>query len=199
MSTRTRPALTLLLLLAALAALAVSGCGGTDSSTADQFAEKAAEQVKNPPKLEEPKVVLKKVKVEPSEAEADLSKKPPVKARGDNPPDEVIAEDLVVGKGKTAETGDTVDVRYVGVLYKDGKEFDSSWARADNNFSFTLGGGQVIQGWDEGVAGMREGGRRRLLIPADKGYGAQGSPPKIPADAALLFVVDLKKVTKPKS
>lgn len=195
---RTRPALPLLL-LAALAAFAVSGCGGTDPSTADQYAEKAAEQVKNPPKLEEPKVQIKKVKVEPTAAERDLSKKPPVKARGDNPPDEVVVEDLVVGKGKTAESGDTVDVRYVGVLYKDGKEFDASWARADNSFSFTLGGGQVIQGWDEGVEGMREGGRRRLLIPADKAYGAQGSPPKIPGDAALIFVVDLKKVTKAKS
>ena len=73
-------------------------------------------------------------------------------------------------------------MRYVGVLRKDGKEFDTSWKRADNNFSFTLGGGQVIQGWDQGVVGMKEGGRRRLIIPAELGYGATGSPPDDPGE-----------------
>jgi len=81
------------------------------------------------------------------------------------------------------------------VLFKDGKQFDASWDRGGDPFKFTLGEGQVIEGWDEGVAGMKEGGRRTLVIPADKAYGAQGSPPNIGPNEALIFVVDLKKVS----
>jgi peptidylprolyl isomerase len=199
MSPRTRP-LTILLALLALAATAVAGCGGTDPSRADQAAAQAVKEEKNPPKLEEPKAAtVKAVKVTPAPGEDDLSKKPAIPKQTGADPEELIVQDVVVGKGKKAEDGDTVDVRYVGVLRKDGKEFDSSWKRADNNFSFTLGGGQVIQGWDQGVVGMREGGRRRLIIPSELGYGEQGSPPNIPANASLVFTVDLKKVSSPKS
>ena len=81
-------------------------------------------------------------------------------------------------------------VNYVGVLYKGGKEFDASWKR-NEPFTFTLGRGQVIAGWDQGVAGMKVGGRRELIIPAPLAYGAKGSPPTIPPNAALVFVVDL--------
>jgi peptidylprolyl isomerase len=82
----------------------------------------------------------------------------------------------------------------VGVLFEDGKEFDASWQSANNKgrtFQFPLGGGQVIPGWDQGIVGMREGGRRKLIIPAELAYGAQGFPPDIPPDAALIFDVDL--------
>ena len=85
-----------------------------------------------------------------------------------------------------------------GTLFDTGKEFDSSWKNKKQPFKFTLGQGQVIKGWDEGVVGMKVGGRRVLVIPSDLAYGATGSPPSIPADATLVFVVDLEKVTKAK-
>ena len=200
MTTRTRPAI-LLLLVAAAAALGIAGCGGTEPSGADKATELALEQEKNPPKIEDTTTEksVTAVKVTPSSGEADIDKKPVIPKQTGDDPTKLIVQDLIVGTGKEAKDGDTVDVRYVGVLRKDGKEFDSSWKRADNNFSFTLGGGQVIQGWDEGVVGMKEGGRRRLIIPPDLAYGDAGSPPTIPANAALVFVVDLKKVTSPKS
>jgi peptidylprolyl isomerase len=86
-------------------------------------------------------------------------------------------------------------VQYVGVSYSNGQEFDASWDRGEP-FEFTLGVGQVIPGWDEGVEGMKEGGRRKLTIPADKAYGPQGSPPAIGPNETLVFVIDLVKVTK---
>lgn len=124
----------------------------------------------------------------------DLSKKPdPGKATGEAP-SELQSSDVVVGTGVAAKAGDSVDVQYVGVLFDNGKEFDSSWKRGSKPFTFKLGQGAVIKGWDEGVAGMKVGGRRILVIPADLAYGAQGSPPTIPANASLVFVVDLKKI-----
>ncbi len=124
----------------------------------------------------------------------DLSKKPdPGKAKGEAP-DELQGSDVVVGTGPAAKSGDSVDVQYVGQLFANGKEFDSSWKRGSKPFNFTLGQGAVIKGWDDGVPGMKVGGRRILVIPAEQAYGAQGSPPTIPADAPLVFVVDLKKI-----
>jgi peptidylprolyl isomerase len=90
--------------------------------------------------------------------------------------------------------GDQVSVQYVGVLWDGGKPFDASWDRGGQPFAFQLGGGQVIPGWDEGVAGMKPGGRRLLAIPPAKGYGQQGSPPVIPPNATLIFVVDLQRI-----
>jgi FKBP-type peptidyl-prolyl cis-trans isomerase len=100
--------------------------------------------------------------------------------------------DLVVGKGKAAKSGDHVVVNYRGML-TNGTVFDESYKRGQP-FDFTLGGGQVIKGWDEGLVGMKEGGKRKLVIPADMGYGAQGSPPTIPPNATLVFEVELVKV-----
>jgi peptidylprolyl isomerase len=99
----------------------------------------------------------------------------------------------VKGKGKAAKAGDTVQVQYDGVLYQDGSEFDASWNHG-KPFSFPLGQQQVIPGWDKGVAGMKVGGRRELVIPPDLGYGTQGSPPTIPANSTLVFVVDLQGI-----
>jgi peptidylprolyl isomerase len=101
--------------------------------------------------------------------------------------------DLKVGTGKTAEPGDTVEVQYTGWL-KNGKKFDSSYDHGGEPFSFTIGKGQVIKGWDEGVAGMKEGGKRKLMIPPDLGYGARGSGKVIPPNADLIFEVELLKV-----
>lgn len=195
-----RPALTFLLLAALIASLALTACGSSDPSQADKAATLAAEQQKNPPKLTEPaKPTVKVVKVTPSAGEADISKKPVIPKQTGPDPKTLIVQDLIVGTGAEAKAGDTVDVQYVGVLRSNGKEFDSSWSRGAKPFSFALGAGSVIAGWDNGVVGMKVGGRRRLIIPADQGYGAQGSPPKIPANAALVFDVDLKKVTPAKS
>ena len=125
---------------------------------------------------------------------SNLETKPKIEASSDTPPTELETEDIVVGDGAEAKEGDTVSVQYVGAIFDTGKEFDASWDRGQEPFEFTLGAGEVIQGWDEGVAGMKVGGRRKLIIPPDLGYGAQGSPPTIPANATLVFVVDLEDV-----
>ena len=100
-------------------------------------------------------------------------------------------EDVKVGDGKEAKAGDTVSVHYTGTL-KDGKQFDSS--RGKSPFQFKLGAGQVIKGWDEGVAGMKIGGKRKLTIPAALGYGSRGAGGAIPPNAELIFEVELLKV-----
>jgi FKBP-type peptidyl-prolyl cis-trans isomerase FkpA len=105
---------------------------------------------------------------------------------------ELQIETLTAGTGAEAKAGDRVTVHYVGTL-TDGKKFDSSRDRGEG-FRFTLGQGQVIQGWDRGVAGMKVGETRKLTIPPAMGYGARGFPPVIPANATLVFEVELLKV-----
>jgi peptidylprolyl isomerase len=154
------------------AAFALAACGDDDSSgettgsatTAAEASEPAAEKTK--PKVEVP---------------------------GGAPPAQLETEDLEAGSGAEAKSGDQVTVQYVGVLYKNGKEFDSSWSR-NEPFSFTLGAGEVIPGWEQGVEGMRKGGRRELVIPPELGYGDAGFPPSIPPDETLVFVIDLVEV-----
>ncbi len=102
-------------------------------------------------------------------------------------------DDLAVGDGDEAVAGQTVEVHYVGVSWKTGEQFDASWDRGEP-FSFPLGQGQVIPGWDQGVAGMKVGGRRRLTIPPELGYGETGQPPDIAPNETLIFVVDLLDV-----
>ena len=101
-------------------------------------------------------------------------------------------EDQELGQGDEATAGKTVSVHYTGTL-TDGSQFDSSIGRGP--FSFRLGGGQVIRGWDEGVVGMKVGGKRRLTIPPEMGYGARGFPPVIPANATLVFDIELLGVS----
>lgn len=119
-----------------------------------------------------------------------LSKKPVVSVPRGAAPGKLVVKELIKGSGAEAKAGEKVTVNYVGVLYKTGKEFDSSWKRSET-FSFELGKGQVIKGWDQGVEGMKVGGRRELIIPAELAYGKAGSPPTIPANSPLVFVVDL--------
>ena len=119
-----------------------------------------------------------------------LASKPAVTVPSGAAPTKLVTKEIIVGTGPEAKAGDSVTVNYVGVLYKGGKEFDSSWKR-NEPFTFTLGKGQVIPGWDQGVAGMKVGGRRELIIPAELAYGKNGSPPTIPPNSPLVFVVDL--------
>ena len=109
------------------------------------------------------------------------------------PPANLEITDLVVGDGEEAVRGQQVTVHYVGVAYSTGDEFDSSWNRKEP-FSFPLGGGRVIKGWDMGVAGMKVGGRRKLVIPPHLGYGQRGAGAAIKPGETLIFVVDLLAV-----
>ncbi|HEX2359567.1 MAG TPA: FKBP-type peptidyl-prolyl cis-trans isomerase [Solirubrobacterales bacterium] len=120
--------------------------------------------------------------------------KPVVEVPQGPPPNRLEIEDIEVGGGAEAQTGDRLSVQYVGVLYDTGQEFDSSWD-SGQPLQLQLGAGSVIPGWDQGLEGMREGGRRQLVIPPDLAYGAAGQPPDIPPNATLVFVVDLVSVS----
>lgn len=112
---------------------------------------------------------------------------------GDAPGKALVVDDMEVGEGDEATPGRQVEVHYVGVSWSTGKEFDASWDRGDT-FSFKLGAGQVIPGWEQGVAGMRVGGRRWIRIPPALGYGARGAGGVIGPNETLVFVVDLVSV-----
>ncbi|MCA9591892.1 MAG: FKBP-type peptidyl-prolyl cis-trans isomerase [Myxococcales bacterium] len=140
-------------------------------------------------------------RVQPSATPEPAVALPPASASAAEPAEDAAAPKSVdklekidekVGKGPAAKSGDTVKVHYTGRLM-DGTKFDSSLDR-DEPFSFTLGQGQVIKGWDEGVVGMKKGGKRKLVIPSDMAYGKRGSPPKIPPDAPLQFEIELLEI-----
>jgi peptidylprolyl isomerase len=122
-----------------------------------------------------------------------MSSKPSVAIPSELPPTELAIDDEVVGTGDEAASGRNVSVHYVGVAWSSGKQFDASWDR-NEPFDFRLGAGQVIAGWDTGVAGMKVGGRRRLTIPPHMGYGDRGAGSVIKGGETLVFVVDLLNV-----
>ena len=188
--TKTRLPLAVIL----CAALPLLAACGSSQSSADKAAEQAANEQANPPTITDATTpAIKAVKVTPGPGEGDIKVKPVIPRQSGAAPKVLIVQDLIVGTGTEAKSGDSVTVQYVGVLFANGKEFDSSW-KAGKPFTFDLGSGGVIAGWDQGVEGMKVGGRRRLIIPAELGYGAAGSPPTIPANAALVFDVDLVSV-----
>ena len=123
----------------------------------------------------------------------DTNEKPVITVPQGPAPDELVIEDLVVGEGDEATAGVQVSVDYVGINWSNGREFDASWNRG-SHFSFGLGNGQVIAGWDQGVQGMKVGGRRRLTIPPAMGYGASGAGGVIGPNETLIFVVDLRAI-----
>jgi peptidylprolyl isomerase len=125
----------------------------------------------------------------PTPKTGPLSKKPVVTVPTGPAPKTLVVKDLIKGTGPVATKGKNLTVNYVGVLYKGGKEFDASWKRSQT-FPFVLGQGSVIPGWDQGLVGMKVGGRRELVIPANLAYGSR-STPGIPANSPLVFVVDL--------
>ena len=124
----------------------------------------------------------------------DLTEKPAIAQPSGDPPTELQTVDIVKGKGKKAKAGDNVSVQYVGNSWSTGAQFDASWDRGSEPFTLPLGAGQVIPGWDQGIGGMQEGGRRLLLIPPDLAYGDQSPSPDIGPGETLIFVVDLEKI-----
>jgi peptidylprolyl isomerase len=121
------------------------------------------------------------------------STKPTVTIPQSEAPSQLVIDEIVIGNGEEAVKGKNVSVHYVGVAWSNGKQFDASWDR-NEAFEFRLGAGQVISGWDNGVVGMKVGGRRQLTIPPDMGYGAHGAGGVIKGGETLVFVVDLLNV-----
>lgn len=164
----------LMLMVAVCAGLLVAGCGGSDDSSTESTGSAestAATTTESSAEKTKPKVLVPK----------------------GNPPKKLEIKELEKGTGTEAKSGDEVTVQYVGVNYKNGKEFDASWDRGEP-FSFSLGAGEVIPGWDQGVEGMKEGGRRELIIPPELAYGEAGAPPAIGPNETLVFVIDLLEV-----
>jgi peptidylprolyl isomerase len=122
-----------------------------------------------------------------------MTEKPEIDFPGGDAPDDLVITEVVEGEGPEAATGNTVSVHYVGVAHSTGEEFDSSYNRGDP-LNFRLGVGQVIAGWDQGVQGMKVGGRRQLHIPAHLAYGDRGAGGVIAPGESLIFVVDLLDV-----
>jgi peptidylprolyl isomerase len=155
-------------------ALAVAGCGSSDDSSSTQASSEATA-------------------TEQSGGSTNLNAKPKVTVPDGPAPKKLEEKEIVEGDGAEAKAGDEVTVQYIGVGYDSKEEFDSSWSR-NEPFTFTLGAGEVIPGWDQGVAGMKAGGRRELIIPANLAYGPKGAPPAIGPGETLIFVVDLLAV-----
>ncbi len=163
----------LMLTIALCAALAMAGCGGDSDSSSESTAASGESPA--------------------TEAAGGEKTKPAVTVPKGAPPKKLEVEEIEEGSGAEAKSGDEVTVQYVGVNYKNGKEFDSSWSR-NEPFAFTLGAGEVIPGWDQGVEGMKIGGRRELIIPPELAYGEAGAPPAIAPNETLVFVIDLLEV-----
>jgi FKBP-type peptidyl-prolyl cis-trans isomerase len=166
------------------AAMAVAGCGGGGGKATTADIPAGPGPAATTPATPKASTNLKDTKV-----------KPAVPKQKGPPPKKLVVKDIVVGKGRPAKKGDRLTMQYVGVTYADGNEFDSSWDRGQP-FKFQLGQGSVIKGWDQGLVGIKPGGRRELIIPAKLGYGATGQPPSIPPNAALVFIVDAQSVGK---
>ena len=181
-----------------LLAVAASGCGSAKPGYADQAmtAKLPADVTATTPATTPaaPKSTGKPGKA-PGPISTDLKKKPAIPKPSGDAPTALISKDIVTGKGPAAKKGDSVTVKYVGVAWSTGKQFDASWD-SNTTFPFVLGQGNVIPGWDAGVVGMKAGGRRELAIPSDQAYGAAGSPPKIAPNEALVFVIDMVKIGK---
>ena len=166
------------MLAAAAAAAALSACGSSKATGIVPAPSAGATQASVPTTPKPPPAI---------------SKEPVVTIPKGAAPTRLVTKDLIVGTGKEAKASNSVTVNYIGKLYKTGKTFDSSWSR-NQPFTTALSTGSVIPGWVQGIQGMKVGGRRLLIIPPKLGYGAAGSPPTIPANATLVFVVDLISV-----
>jgi peptidylprolyl isomerase len=188
---RARTRRIVLGLVALGAAALIAGCGSSgDSSTITIGAENKADEALASKAATTSSTSTSTTAAAKTPTSGPLSKEPHVTPPSGPPPTKLVTKEMVTGTGTAAKTGSAVAVNYVGALYKTGKVFDASWKR-NEPFTFTLGKGQVIPGWEQGIVGMKVGGRRELIIPAALGYGAKGSPPSIPPNEALVFIVDL--------
>ena len=168
-----------LILIAVVAVLGAAACGDDDDSSSGSEQKENAEQSTET--------------VPPEEALEDTSTKPVIPKPTGSPPRKLVKEDIVKGKGPGAKPGDTVTVNYVGMNFSNGVEFDSSWD-SGAPFPVQLGTGSVIAGWDKGLVGVKKDGRRKLVIPPEMGYGAEGYPPDIPPNETLVFVIDVVSI-----
>jgi peptidylprolyl isomerase len=168
------------IVVALLLGAGIAACGGDDSSSGEAAATSTPTAA--PANIDEIAAGITK----------DLKKEPKVVKPTGDPPTKLVVKDIVKGKGIKAKAGETLTMQYTGYSWSNGEKFDASWD-SGQPFPFQLGAGMVIPGWDQGMAGMQEGGRRLLIIPPDLGYGEQGSGPIAPNET-LVFVVDLKKI-----
>jgi peptidylprolyl isomerase len=185
--------------LAAVAlATALTGCGGSSGTgqlSSDNGGDSGASQ--GPIGPQAPSAGSSCVSAPPTAESVagttDLTKKPQIEVPDSPPPCNLVVGDIVQGTGAAAKPGDQLTMKYVGVLYSNGRQFDASWD-SGSTYPFTLGAGQVIQGWDQGMVGMKVGGRRQLIIPPALAYGDRDQGPDLPANSTLIFVVDLVKI-----
>jgi peptidylprolyl isomerase len=179
-----RAKLTVLIL--ALAVGGVAACGDDDEPASETAATPTA--TATPTETASAAGIEALVQGTPRKTDA----KPAVPAPKGDPPTELVIRDIVKGKGPKAKAGDTLTMQYVGTAWSNGQQFDASWD-AGRPLPFQLGAGMVIPGWDEGMVGMQQGGRRLLVIPPDMAYGPTGSGP-IGPNETLIFVVDLVNI-----
>jgi peptidylprolyl isomerase len=175
-----RRPLALLLLLALLAAFGLAACGDDDSGSGGS-AETSQDE-------SDPPATGTGTETEAADL-TDTSVKPVVDKPTGTPPRRLVKEDIVKGKGPGAKPGDIVIVNYVGVSFSTGEEFDASWDTGQP-FPVQLGAGNVIEGWEKGLVGIKKGGRRELIIPPEQAYGREGAPPSIGPNETLVFVID---------
>lgn len=190
------PAKPTAIALAVLAlVLALAGCGGSSRAAGVQLAPSAGATADSTTvTAPSSSSSTSSTATVPTPTSGPLSTEPTIKVPSGPPPSKLQTKDIVKGTGATAKAGATVTVNYVGALYKNGKVFDASWKR-NQTFTTPLTPGSVIPGWVQGIPGMQVGGRRELIIPPALGYGKSGSPPSIPGNATLIFIVDLLKVS----
>ena len=182
----------------AAACIGLAACGGTKTAeipdgsgdTAPATTSTTSEPAAKPPTFAKPTAAVTAVA---DAVGTNTKKRPKIDKPTGKPPTKLTVVDIVDGKGAAAKDGDTLTVDYSGASWSNGKVFDASW-KSGQPFPVTLGSGQVIQGWEQGLQGMRQGGRRLLVIPPDLGYGSTGSGDKIKPNETLLFVVDLRKL-----
>jgi peptidylprolyl isomerase len=177
------------LILTFAAAALVGGCGSDDKGDEGQAGSTTSTPAATAAPTATTPTATTPAKPAPGGGDKDLSKKPTVEKGSGPAPTKLVVEDIVEGSGPGAKAGDSLTMQYVGVDYETGKQFDASWDRGEP-FTLQLGAGMVIPGWDEGLVGIKKGGRRKLTIPPDLAYGAQGAPPAITPNATLIFVVD---------